>query len=470
MKKSYFINRQEEMGFLGEIYRKSQKEAQLIVIYGRRRTGKTELIKHFFQDKPHLYFLASRAAAADQLRSFSQQAAEYFGDDFLGETGFRDWRGFFDYLSAKIGQQRIIIVVDEFPYLVEQDKAIPSHFQYGWDEKLKNTRATLVLMGSSVSMMYQYALNSNAPLYGRRSGQWLLEPFNFTHSRNFYSHISFETAFSFFAIAGGIPLYLKEFDGKKNLWFNIRNSLLTKGRLLYTEPELLLAEEVKNPGIYLTIMKAIGLGDTKYSDLLNHTLLPHNVLSKYLSVLQKLRLVTREVPVTEKSLVKSKKGIYRLNDNFLQFYFRFVYPNLGLIEGGSQDVLLRKVKKDFPCFVANIYERTAPEFLQNAIKQKALPPFLFLGRYWDKDIEIDTIGLDPENNRILFTEVKWNTQPLGMKILRDLQAKAKRVSWGKAKRQEYFALIAKGGFQKDLVELAREEKVILIEKDSVLDH
>lgn len=459
-----FVNREIELDFLEKLYKKTEKQAQFLVLYGRRRVGKTELVKQFFKNKPNLYYLASKGSAKDQLRTATEIITGYFGEEFLGRDAFLEWRALFDYLGKKLKDtgERLVLVFDEFPYLVESDKALSSYFQYGWDEKLKETKVMLVLMGSSIAMMYKHALNHSSPLYARRTSQWLLEPFDFAQSKNFFDTGDFEKVFSFYALAGGIPAYLKEFDAQKSILKNIEEKVLTKGSFLYLEPELLLADEFKEPRKYLTILKAVGLGRTKYSELLNSTGFENNILSSYLRTLIDLKIVKREVPITEKSPQKSKKGNYSLADSFLSFYFSFVFPNMSLVESGALKTLFDRNKEMLIRIIAKAYADTTGEFIKDAINKDLLPYFEQMGRWWGKNTEIDLVGLNQEANSILFVEAKWNKKPLGIRVLQNLKNKAQVVNWGKKGRKEHFALVAKGGFSNKLIKQAQKENVVLL--------
>lgn len=462
-----FVNRNQELDFLEKLYRKTEKQAQFLVLYGKRRVGKTELIKQFFKDKPNLYYLASKGSARDQLRTATEIITRHFDEEFLGRDAFSEWRTLFDYLGKKLKdtKERLVLIFDEFPYLADSDKAIPSYFQYGWDERLKDTHVMLVLMGSSIAMMYKQVLSNSSPLYARRTNQWLLEPFTFAQSKNFFDSSDFERVFSLYALSGGIPAYLREFDAQKSVLENIEEKVLTKGAFLYLEPELLLADEFKEPRKYLTILKAVGLGRTKYSELLNSTGFANNILSSYLRTLIDLKIVKREVPITEKSPKKSKKGIYSLADSFLRFYFSFVFPDLSLVESGEIKRLFDKNKEILTQLIAKTYEDTTAEFIKTATKKGAFPHFEQMGRWWDKDTEIDLVGLNKGENSILFVETKWSKKPIGGRVLQELKQKARKVKWGKKDRKEYFALVAKSGFSEDLVKEAKKKGVILIRED-----
>lgn len=465
-----FIGRTEEMTILNDLYEKTTTQPQFFVLYGKRRVGKTELIRHFYQDKPHIYYLASKGSAKDQLRTLTEVIANYFGEP-LGRDAFPDWRHLFDYLGVKLraSKERLVLVIDEFPYLADSDAAMSSYFQYGWNEQLEKTNIFLVIMGSSMSMIYKYVLAQNAPLFGRRTGQLLLEPFSFRESKQFFHTTDFEKLFTFYALLGGMPAYLREFNDQNTVLDNIRDNILTRATFLNLEPEFLLSEDFNEPRTYLTILKAIGLGQTRYSELLNATGLANNELPIYLKTLIEVRLVKKEIPITEDVPEKSKKGNYSLTDNFFRFYFSYVFPNASLVESRAFPALFEKNKELLVKLIAKSYEETTAEFVRTAIQTGALPPLYRLGRWWDKNTEIDLVGLNDENNSILFVETKWNTKPLRTEVLDDLKQKAEQVVWGRPNRKEYFALIAKCGFSGELLARAKAEAVVLIQEDKIVE-
>lgn len=467
-----FINRIKELKWLEDAYQKASKEGQFLVLYGKRRVGKTELVTHFLKNKPYIYYLANRTTKGEQLQSATSVFMSGLGDTYIAGSSFPNWREFFDYLIKKIGErpeteQPITLVFDEFPYLAEADSGVSSFFQYGWDMGLKDKRILFIVMGSSISMMYKHVLIKSAPLYGRRSAQWLLEPFNYQETKNFYQGAPFENSFPLFAISGGIPAYAREFNGQKTLRENIEENVLPEGKFLSVEPEFLLSEEFDDPRSYLTILQAIGLGRTKFSQILQQSHLPATSLPIYLQTLTELRLVKKEVPVTEPIPEKSKKGSYSLSDPFLRFYFSFIFPNNSLIKSHSYDALFTQHGEILTRLVAKSYEDTTGEFIQEAINQKLLPHFEQTGRWWDKNTEIDLVGLNKGDDSILFVETKWNTKPLDIDVLVDLKKSSKAIKWGSEKRKEYFALVAKGGFSEELIKKAEKENVLLILEDRI---
>ncbi len=458
-----FIDREREVNSLEKFWEGS--ESQLIVIYGKRRVGKTELIKQFIKDKPHIYFLSQKISEQENLQMFGKLIGEYFDDDILKAKGFDSWQVFFEYLKKHI-KQRIVIVIDEFPYLADSNKGISSIFQAGWDEYLKQTPAYLILCGSSIAMMEQEVLGYKAPLYGRRTGQVLLKPFDFYHASDFFPELSFEKRLSFFSLAGGNPSYLNKIDPKKSLEENIEDYILLPEAMLYNEVEFILHEELREPRNYFAILKAIAFNKTRVSEIVNETGFEKDFAHKYLFILEDLQIIQKEVPGTEKNPLKSRKGIYKLQDQFFKFWFKYVLPNKSRIEEGNVEYVLKNISVDFNLLVSENYEKVAIEI----VKANEDKFFLIdrIGRWWDRNEEIDLVALNENENKILFGEVKWSNKPVGVNIYEDLKRKAKLVQWGSENRNEYYCLFSKSGFTEDMLKLAKHEKVKLFHKDQLI--
>ena len=466
-----FINRKKELKWLEERYEKASKEGQLLIVYGKRRVGKTGLIKHFATGKPFVYYVAEKQTAKEQLRQAGKAFIEGLGTPGLASIRFTGWRELFMYIAQELQNctKPVIVVVDEFPYLAESDKGMSSYFQVGWDEYLKDKKILMILMGSSISMMYKHTLVYSAPLYGRRTGQWLLEPFTFEETKLFYPNTPFSKVFPMYALSGGIPAYARVLNGKLPLEENLKQFVFPEGQFLAVEPELLLSEEFDDPRSYLSILKAIGLGRTKFSEIVQESQLPSTALPGYIKTLVSLRLIVKETPITDPIPEKSKRGTYSLADSFLRLYFGFIYPNISLIKSGNYNAVFQHHGEILTNLIAKAYEDTSIEFIKKEIQNGVLPHFEELGRWWNKNTEIDVVGLNQQDNTILFVETKWNTKPIGTEVLNRLKAKSQQVQWHNENRKEYFALIAKSGFTNELIEQAKTEKIVLIQEDKALE-
>lgn len=459
-----FINRERELSALKKFWQ--EKNAQLIVIYGKRRVGKTELIKQFIREKPHIYFLAQKINEHENLKLLGEAAGEYFDNDILKRKGFENWKWVFEYLRKNV-KERTVFVIDEFPYLAEANKGISSVFQSGWDEYLKNTPVFLILCGSSISMMEDEVLSYKAPLYGRRTGQIFLKPFPFFEAKKFYPNTSFARCLGLYSIAGGNPSYLKIFNPRLSLETNIKRNILQPEAFLYNEVEFILREELREPRNYFAILKAIALGRNKISEIVNETGLPKGILHKYLFILEDIHIIRKEVPVTEKNPLKSRKGIYKLQDQFFKFWFKYILPNKGNIEEGRVDLVLKKIKDDFNLIVSENYENAAKEVINN--HKSRFFPINKIGRWWDRNEEIDIVVLNEEENKILFGEVKWSNKPVGVDIYNSLKRKSLKVELHKDRRNEYFCLFSKSGFTESMLKAAEKEKVTLFHKDKIIE-
>ncbi|MBL7170936.1 MAG: ATP-binding protein [Candidatus Omnitrophica bacterium] len=459
-----FINRETELNFLNEKWQ--QNSAQLIIIYGKRRVGKTEISIQFVKDKPHIYFLCERLAAHNQLKKFTEAVGEYFKDEFLPQEGFKDWETAFKYIANK--REKLAVIIDEFPYLAETDKAIPSTFQKAWDIHLKTSKVYLILLGSSISMMEKTALFYKAPLYGRRTGQFLIKPFRFKEVKKVFPDKTFDEILAIYSIAGGTPLYLNKFCAKNYLDV-IKEEILRKGQPLYDEVEFLLREELKEPRNYFVILEALSLGKHKLSEIINETGFDKGTSSRYISILASLQITKKEIPVTEKMPEKSRKGIYIIEDNFFNFWFRLVFRNRSLLEENKIVEVAAKIKAAMPELLAKNYEKISGEILLNAILSEKLPlEFETYGRWWDRNEEIDLVALNSKTNEILFSEVKWSNKPIGTNIYEDLKKKSQRVEWGKKNRKEYFALFSKAGFTPEMKKAAKKENIYLFHMDKLI--
>lgn len=443
---SIFLNRERELSLLKE--RLDSGRAEFVVLYGRRRIGKSELIEQFIKSNG-IRLLAREEAKTLQLRIFGQKLGEFFNDDLLKKTEFTGWDGFFEYIYKK-ADKRIIIAIDEFPYLVKEDPSLPSILQDYWDNKLKKTKLFLILCGSSISMM-ESMMGYKSPLYGRRTGQLLLRHLRFIHILNYIK--DFKKAVEFYAVFGGTPAYIMETDPKKDIFANIETKILREDSFLYRDVEFVLRQELTEPRYYFSILLSISKGNHKIGLIANDTGLSISIVNKYLSILNDLQLVYRTVPVTES--YKSRKGLYFIADNLFDFWFRFVYPDMENIEKGKGSEIAENMKPFFNQYVARHFETVVMEIFEILNERKQLPlQFGKIGRWWHKDKEIDIVALNEKKGETLFCECKWSDNVDAHEILEKLKEKAKFVVF--AREKEYYAVVAKS-FKKKI----KEENVVL---------
>ncbi|MBD3280557.1 AAA family ATPase [Candidatus Dojkabacteria bacterium] len=456
-----FINREVELSKLQDLW--NEESSQLVVVYGKRRVGKTELIKKFLTDVNGFYFLSDKRTTKEQLVEFSRVMGDHFNDKFVQEKGFSDWIEAFRYLKEKSNGKRIAVAIDEYPYLAETDSTTSSVFQKIWDEYLKDSKVYLILCGSSMSMMESELLAYKAPLYGRATGKLLIEPMDLEASMKFLPGKEFEKFLSFYCVTGGMPAYLQHFARFNSITKAVDNLCWDKQGLFHDEVNLTLKQELRTPNIYFSILKAIAFGKTRLNEISSSVGASVQLVNKYIDTLERLDLVHREVPVTEDKPHKSRKGIYIISENFVKFWFRYVYAFSSDLEIGLKKQAKGKFKEQFNAFKSYVYEQVARDDLRRI--QDKLFPMERVGRYWDKKVEIDGVALNSEMKQIAFMEAKWSNSKMGLRELNQLIEKAGHVRWNKGDRNEYFVLYSKSGFRRKLLEKTSDDKkIVLIEK------
>lgn len=451
-----FYNRKNELKYLESKF--VSYEPQLLIFWGRRRIGKTFLLKEFCQHKKGIFLMATASSSSDNLEIFSQELADHFRDERLRMHPLNSWDEFLMYLDEKI-RPRTVVVIDEYPYLIENTPAIASIFQKYWDTTLQNnSNLMLILNGSAISMMERETLEYRAPLYGRRTGQWFLEAFDLIAANEFFGYKKLTQAIESYIITSGIPYYCKILSREPDLLSAIKNKILTKGEVLFEEVDFLLRQEFKSPRSYFPIFKAIAWGAHKFGEISSKTGYDKSNLIKYISTLEKLKLIRREVPVTESQPQKSRRSLYFINDNFIDFWFNFVFPHLSDLEYGETE----KIMNDFiiPTFNHYASQKVEP-ILIDLLKKDFFTlglKFNRIGRHWDKNIEMDIWG-ETEDNRTVVGEIKWTDSPCKKTVYFDLLKKAEMI---KLTEDIIYILISKSGFVKELQAL-ETEKLILID-------
>ena len=336
-----FIGRTSELATLNA---ELERGSGFVVIYGRRRVGKTTLIKEFIKDKRAFYFLATTESEAQSMKRFAGVLSRTTKNPMLSKVTFTDWLDLFQVVADDHPDEKKVLVIDEFPYLVKTNPDFPSILQNAWDEVLKDHNVMLVLCGSLISMMKKHALAYDSPLYGRRTAQIRLMPLQFT---DVYAaqNLSFEQAVEQYAITGGVPKYMEFFQTDEPLVEQIRRVVLSKNGFLYEEPDFLLNEEVQTPINYFSVLKAISDGNHKLSKIGMTMAQDTSAITPYLKTLIDLGFVIKNVPITEKNPERSRKSLYYVSDNFIRFWFRYVYPFKGELELDNQQIVLDEMGK-----------------------------------------------------------------------------------------------------------------------------
>lgn len=442
-----FVGRKSELTELERINRK--KGFQFPVIYGRRRVGKTRLIQEFVSDKKNIYFMATRQTSSELLQSFSLTIKEQFSDEktkFL--NSFENWETLFSYITDISKSERIVLVIDEYPYLAESEKSISSLLQKFIDTQWKNTELYLILCGSSMSFMEEQVLEYGSPLYGRRTAQLKIHPLPYYESFKFFPQWNVVEKFYAYGICGGIPLYLELFSKYKNLKDAVCGEFLSLSGQLGEEPENLMSQELREPALYNAIISSVANGKNKQNEIALSVGLQSNRITSYLKNLISLEIMEKIAPVEN----SGKRVIYRIKDNLFKFYFRFIIECKNLVAMGMGEKAYEyKIKPFLEDYFGHIFEEVCMQYLKKSIADgKIQTLYTEYGSWWGnnpaekKEEEIDLVLASKSD--ILVGECKWQNQKVEKDVLLKLQRRAELI---RNNRNILYVLFSKSGFLKD---------------------
>lgn len=439
-----FVDRDREVEALRSRYESGDPE--LVVVYGRRRVGKSELVRHSLAGREDaVYYQARETSPKLQVRRFIETAAEVAPEISRVRE---EWEPVLDHL----GEDRRIIVVDEFPYLVEADASVPSTFQRAWDLHLSETACTLVLVGSALSVMEEKVLAGSSPLYGRRTMSLDLAPLTLGEARPLlpsdWDAPSLVRAWSVF---GGMPHYLRAIDRSRSLLENVQDVILSAQGLLHDEPEFLLRQELAKPATYMAILEALAAGATGQNEIAQAAGVDHANVGTYLQRLRRLRVVTREVPVTEDP-ARSKRGRYTIADPFLAFWFRFVHGRRSRIQLLDENAADHVVAPELNDHAASTYE----DLCTQALPQLHPGDYTQIGRWWHREHEVDVVGLTA-GPRLVLGECKFTSAPVDAALLDGLEDTADEVRWSPpdgSDPEPHYIIFSRSGFTSGLQEQA----------------
>ena len=469
-----FIGREKELDFLENKY--AEKDGQLVVLYGRRRVGKTETLREFCKGKKHIFYSCTQSTDKVQLQKFSKRLLQ---EDIPAKkyiTEFEDWeKAFLALLDLPYEDGKKLIVIDEFPYMCKGNKSIPSILQNVWDSVIKNSNVMIILCGSAMSFIEKELLSEKNPLYGRATGIYKMNEMGFYDAIKFFPDYSDKEKLLAFSILGGIPHYLRQFNPEITLEENIKKNILTKGCVLYSEVDFLLHQELRETPIYNSIIEAVALGNTKLNDISQKSLVEDtSKTSVYLKNLIELGIIEREFSIDTKIKEKanSNRGTYKLTDNFFKFWYAFGFTNFSQLEDGDVDGVYNYViKPTLQEFASFSFEDVCKEFVRELQKENALPfRYTKMGRWLGKttlrdvnskkglriaETEIDLLGIG--DNQYLVGECKFKNSPFSYSEYLDTKSKLTPL---KEKAEFYYALFSQSGFDEKLVEESKNNKYL----------
>ena len=455
-----FIGREKELADLNELY--SQNKFQLFVLYGRRRVGKTTLLNEFCKDKDSIFYSAEQSNNKLNLEKFSSLVFSFYGENNL--EPFSSWTNALSYIDERQKGKKLVLVIDEFPYLVKKNKALLSELQHLIDHRLTSGNLFMILCGSYMGFMEKEVLGSKSPLFGRRTAQLHMKPFNYQTSSRFLDGFSDIEKLELYGAFGGTPLYLQQINADETFEENIKRAYLKVTSYLYEETLLLLRQEVQEPGVYSAIIEAIASGYTKANEISTKIGEDSAKCLKYIKTLCELGIVHKETPFGEKDT--SRKTIYGISDFMFRFWYRYVFANRTLIETGAQQIVwTKRIEPDYNSYMGIVFEKVCTDYLSMKNAKGELPIlFTSVGRWWGTNPvthsqeEIDLVANDRKD--YIFGECKWRNEKIDLSVLRELKAKADIFS--RNRNNTYYVLFSKSGFTEAVIAEAESDSSIML--------
>lgn len=446
MRKRVFIGRNQEIATLDALW--GRDRAELLIVYGRRRVGKTRLLTHWLQENNvnGLYWVAQPTSTSEQLRHFSQALYQFANPDSSMPAMFTyaSWEQALDQVVTLCAERRFALIIDEFTYLLHNTPEIAGLFQNMWDHVLKKHNLLLVLCGSHLGMMQRHILSYQAPLYGRASAQLHVRPLPFGTTGQYFETYDAAERVAIYAMFGGIPAYWERLDAAQSISDNIRQQLLTPNNLMQAEPRLLLSDFVRQPDNYIALFNAVANGYRTQKEITTFSGLAQGHVAKYLSVLESAGFIERRIPVT--AAPNSRKSRYHICDPYLRFYYRFLAQRQSQLALGIQEPALAEIRRHLLDFIGtHTWEELGREWVLRAGAAGVLPYLPDkVGSYWDKHAQIDVVGLNRMQKTIILGECKWSPKPMGVEVFKTLAKKTDNVVPKQGRWSIYYVGLARG--------------------------
>ena len=460
-----FYCRENELRDTNRRYKKGEFEC--LIVYGRRRVGKTALINEFCKDKPTVFFSALNASDKENLEALSKAIYEKDHPGMESAPVFQSFEAALDQITRMAEKERLVFVIDEYPYLAKANKSISSRLQHIIDHTWKNGQLYLILCGSSMSFMEYQVLGYESPLYGRRTGQYKIQALTYKEITAFNPTLTPEKQSLVYGITGGVPHYINKLDVYEDVDEALKDNLFNTSSYLFEEPENLLKQELREPAIYNSVITAIAGGASHANEIATKVGVESAVCAKYLKVLLDLGIIKKETPITEKP---GKKTIYTIGDNFFRFWYRFVPQNTSAISAGRIEQIYEPViKRHLSDYMGLVFEQMCREYLLRYAND--LPIILSdVGQWWGtdskakKEVQIDIVGSPVEGDEYIIGSCKYRNTTIGVDEFELIKHYAD--VFGKGKKYHFY-IFSKSGFTKDLQELGDKGDVKLITLDDM---
>ena len=459
-----FYDRKEELALLKDKY-VNLSSGNMTVIYGRRRVGKTELVKQFLKSVPnHFYFYVEVSEKKGILDSLSKSVSEQLKEN----KKFNDFYEFLDYMGSKSEKEPFVLVIDEFQRFLGIAPEYITNLQNAWDSKLKNKKIMILLLGSSIGMIQKIMSSKAGALYGRAQ-KIKISPFKYSDFRLMFEELNEEEKVLSYSVFGGTPDYLEKFKKTQGDIHNkIFELILKKGAVLLEEPKNLLEyENVRVHAKYNSILQATSSGKETLKEIEDFTKISAPTMSAYINRLDELLdLLGRKDPV----LGKEKLGRYCVRDNFFKFWYKFIFPNQTPLNLGNTKLVSSFIKENLNGYVGRIFEDIVKELLilYNTKEIKGLKlNFENIGSWWDRNSnEIDILAYNLKEKSFLLGEVKWTTNPLDIDVVEELYRKSKLIHYAGDYK---FLFVSKNGFTQNALKKMQELNAIYLDLKDISD-
>lgn len=462
-----FLCREKELKELNDFY--SKAGFQMLVVYGRRRVGKSTLLREFVKGKKSIFYTAVKSTFDRNIELLGKAVLKSLSPDY-SNLSFSTFSDILDFVGRASQKERIVFVIDEIPYLAESDKGILSMLQNAIDDNFQNGNMFLILCGSSISFMEDEVLSEKSPVFGRRTGQIELKPFSYNESAEFVKSYSNEDKALTYGVTGGVAKYLSLFDDGKSVEKNITDLFFNSSGYLYEEPTNLLTQEFRNVSTYNAIIEAIASGRDRVSEIADESGIEISTVSHALTNLIKTGIVRKECAITEET--NKKKLLYVLNDKMFRFWYKFIPDGISLIELGQGEKYFEdSVKPYISEFMGGVFEEMCRAFTMQLSIKGVLPLLNKVGKWWGanptekNETDIDVVGINKKKKYLVLGECKYRNKIIDTDVINTLYSRGHLIS-DKYKIASYL-IYSKNGFSEQAKRLAEENQTMIFVLDDL---
>ena len=462
-----FIGRQKELSLMENL--SSSGRFEFLVLFGRRRVGKTRLLREFVSKRSAIFFSAEEKNDPLNLSDFSRAVQTHF--DGRSYSVFSSWEDAFGYIGDHISEP-LTVIIDEFPFLAAENPSVKSILQHIIDHSWRSKPIFLILCGSSVSFMEKEVMGYKSPLYGRSTSQLELLPFDYFDAASFFPNYSAIDKLLAYGILGGIPCYLQRFSDKITIEQNIASQILETGSFLKDEPQLLLRMELREPSVYNSVFEAIAGGSSKQNEISQKIHEDSSKCNKYISILRDIHLLRRITPYGEEE--SSRKSVYKITDNYFSFWYRYIFTNRTYYELLGSAEAAADIVGDLPDYMGAAFENICIQYLYRLARMRRLP-FVprNIGRWWGNnpilrrqdDIDILAMDNDRRPQKAIFCECKFRNELFDLDEYNRFMKKHNQLF--PEPHERYCYIFTKSGFSDAVLKHAKNDSVKLLTPDDL---